>query len=224
MKQHLIDLMPASIRARSQAGLRTSRFIAAASVVLVTTIMVATHSRIRLTGAQQQLTTVKSQAESVFLLEAKAGELSKSLALNRAYIDLYEQVAYPVEVSAVLATVVNALPSSVTLEQIDIDAGTRSAGRSPRARTLSEKKADAPRIMTCEISGFASTDEHIAELVGRLESTPPFQAINLDFTRTRKINDLDAREFRLSFKIDLNMRYDVAWVDDARKEGLADAQ
>jgi len=130
-----------------------------------------------------------------------------------------------VEISAVMATVVNALPASVTLEQIDIDAGTRAGGRSPRARTTSEKKAAAPpRILTCEISGFASSDGHIAELVNRLEATPPFRNVNLDFTRTRKVNDLDAREFRLSFKIDLNGRYEVVCVDDGPKEGFADAQ
>lgn len=221
----MIDLMPAAIRARNQAGLRASRVIAASALAGVITIVLATHSRVRLTGATQQLAAVKSQAEAVFALETKARELSALLEQSRTYIERYEQVAYPVEVGAVLATVVNALPASVTLEQIDVDAGTRTPGRSPRARTSAEKKVEiSPRIMTCEISGFASSDEHITELVGRLESTPPFRSVNLDFTRTRKVNDLDAREFRLSFKIDLNQRYDVAWLDEARQEGLADAQ
>lgn len=214
MKQHLIDLMPASIRARSQAGLRTSRFIAVTSVIMLVTIMVATHSRVRLTSAQNHLAAVKSEAEAVFALEARAAELRQTLEQSRQYINVYERVAYPIEISAVIATVVNALPSSVTLEQVDIDAGSRAPGRSPRARGVAGEKPEAlPRVLTCEISGFAASDQHIAELINRLEGSPPLRNVNLDFTRTRKVNELDAREFRLSFKIDLNARYLIAYAD-----------
>lgn len=211
-RQHSIDLMPASLRARSQAGLRMGQFMAFAVISMTVTIAVATHSKIALSSAQDRLFETAGAAEEVFATEARASELKHDLDAIRNLTRQYEKLALPLGVGDVLATVVNLMPESVSVDEIAFDAGARVLGRSARARTEKDEAAP-PRVLIGEISGFAANDQQIAELVSALEATPPFDHVSMDFSRGRRINDHDAREFRLSFRIDLDARYRVTHVD-----------
>ena len=213
-RQHSIDLMPPALRARSQAGLRMGQFMAFTVICMTVTIAVATHSKIALSTAQDRLFETAGAAEQVFATEARAAELKHELGAIRSLTRQYERLAFPLSVSDVLATVVNLMPESVTVDQIDLDAGARVLGRSARARTDKDEEAP-PRILTGEISGFAANDQQIAELVSALEATPPFEHVSMDFSRGRRVNDHDAREFRLSFRIDLDATYRVSHVESA---------
>jgi hypothetical protein len=55
MTQHSIDLLPPSIRARSRAGLRTGRFIIAATASIMIMMVFAVHSMVALATAQEHL-------------------------------------------------------------------------------------------------------------------------------------------------------------------------
>lgn len=214
MKQHAIDLMPASIRARSLAGQRASRLAFISVVIVIITILTATHSRLDLTLAQQELSSAKAQAKAVVALETEAASVRRALEDTGRYVELYDKVAYPLPIHGVLATLINALPESVTLDQLDLDATAKSVTvKTARSRGTDSKEAPTARMLRCEISGFAATDEHIAQLVSTLEQTPPFRHVNLDFSRTRRVNMHDAREFRLSFKIDLSASYALTTVE-----------
>ena len=219
MTQHAIDLMPASIRARTQAGQRTGRLLLLGVAAVFALVVTATHSIFMLSSAQEQLFTASSQAEEVFGAEARASELKNTLKKTNAFIDLYDRVALPVNVSAVMATVIDCLPESVTLDEFNIDAGARVASRSPRAKGEQSKDETPPRVLRGEVFGFAASDQQIAELVTRLNATEPFREVNLDFSRTRDVSGRDAREFRLSFKIDLDARYDVSYRAVAASDG-----
>lgn len=224
-RQHSIDLMPADIRARSQAGLRMGQFTVFAVISLTLTIVVATHSKIALSTAQDRLFETAGQAEQVFATEARAAELKHELDAIQSFTRMYERLAFPLEIGDVLATVVHMLPESVTLDQIDLDAGARVLGRTARSRSALKENEEPPRVLTGEISGFAANDQEIAELVTTLEATAPFQHVSLDFSRGRRVNEHDAREFRLSFRINLDDAYRVSRAADEDRESteVADA-
>jgi hypothetical protein len=229
MKQHPINLMPASVRARTQAGLRAGRFVAVAAGVLVTLVTVATHSRLAQVRAASALEQTRVEAEEVFAIDATVAELKMGLDRDLHRLGLYRALSFPLPITAVLATAINNLPPSVTLDQIDLTAAARGGGGAgggtvaaatrrgerpiggPAAATAREPRTESrpARTLVVEMVGFAATDEDIAELISRLEQTPPFQGVTLDFTRTRKVNQRDAREFRLSFRVDLNARYEL---------------
>jgi hypothetical protein len=227
-KQHSIDLMPPSIRARSQAGLRMGQFTVFAVVSLTVVIAIATHSKIALSSAQDRLFETAGQAEQVFATEARAAELKHELDAIQSYNRLYERLALPLNIGDVIATVVQSLPSSVTLDQLDLDAGARMLGHSARSRGVEKPGEAPPRVLTGELSGFALNDQHIAELVTALESTPPFEQVSIDFSRGRRVNERDAREFRLSFRINLENTYNVMSAEDTgdasrERQEVADA-
>lgn len=213
--QHSIDLMPAALRARSQAGLRMGQLLAFGVITMTITIAVATHSRIALSTAQDRLFETAGAAEQIFATEARASELKHELEAIRGFTRFYDRLAFPLRVGDILATIIDLMPESITLDQIDLDAGARTLVRSTRARGAEKGEPNTPRTLTAEISGFAADDQQIAELVSALEQTPPFQNVSLDFSRGRRVNDRDAREFRLSFRISLDDRYIVNYGDVA---------
>jgi len=213
MKQHALDLLPAAIRARGQAGLRRGRIIVAGVISVLGLVITTSHSRYMLNAARVALYETQMHANQVVETERTADELRRVLDESNAYIRQYERTAYPLDVGAVIATVVQYLPPSVTLDRIDVDAGQRQMSSGPRAKPRErekDSKPDAPaRVLVCELAGFAASDREIAEFVSRLGSTPPFRNASLDFSRTRDVRGLPAREFRISFNIDLDARYEV---------------
>lgn len=220
--QHSIDLLPDAIRQRSQAGVRMGQFVVVAVASLAALVIASTHSRLLLRSMQQQYQAATTESNQVFATEARAEELRRVLEETKSFTDLYDRVALPLDVSAVAASIINVLPESVTLDQMDLDAVARVTNRSPRSKGVESKEPAPPRVLTGEISGFAASDTHIAELVSKLESMPPFRDVNLDFSRTRRVNEIDAREFRLSFKIDLDTPYvAIDRTADAAKAGEA---
>jgi len=209
MRQHPIDLLPDSIRARGQARTRTGRYITAGILSVVVVVLAATHARLGLARARDELATAREQADLVLNAEAKATELNRMIADDRQYIDQYDRMALPLDLSAVIATVINRMPEGMTLDRIDVDAGARRLVRTSRSKGESDQDQPLPRILTAELSGFAPNDQRIAEFVAELEQARPFRNVSLDFSRTRILRGLSAREFRLSFRIDLDVSYEI---------------
>jgi len=217
MNQHSIDLLPEALRNRSQAGVRTGRYVGAVVLSAVVLVVLATHSRLELERSRGALNLSREQADLVLATEARARELHEMIAELNERVQRYERIAYPFEVTRVLATVINDLPEGMTLDRIDMDAGARRAVRSARSRDK-EVNDTPPRILTIELSGFAPDDDAIARFVSRLEGQTAYRRVSLDFSRTRAVRGILAREFRLSFSLDLDVPYDVVWVDDQAGE------
>lgn len=210
MSQHIVNLLPQPIVERSLAGLRTGRLILVTVMSLLVLMAAITTTRLELRRGRHELAATKTRADHVLEIERKAELLrTRRAALHRALSE-YHQVSFPVNMSEVLGTVINALPPSATLDRIDMHAGARRVTMSPRSRGRDDAadRGVAPRQLMCEISGFAASDEHIAELVDRLAGRAPFQSVGLDFSRTRTVRNRPAREFRISFRIDLDRRYE----------------
>ena len=221
MNQHPIDLLPLAIRDRSQAGVRTGRYVAAAVVSILLLLMATLHARLGLQSARAELVAKRVQADAVLATEGKAVELRHSIEEIETYVDRYREIAVPVPVSHILATAINSMPASMSLDRIDVDAAARTAVRSARTAVLGSDAA-APRVLVVEIAGFAPNDAVIAEYDARLTKTGFCRQVSLDFSRTRSVRGHQAREFRLSFRIDLDAVYEIE-TPDAAKESDSDA-
>ncbi len=212
MNQQPIDLLPRDIREKCQAGLRTGRYVAAVMAgVLVTTIL-ATHARFDDARTQERYAEVKEHADLVIQMEERTVHLQKALDETNEFIELQRKIAFPVDASLLLATLINHLPDGMTLERIDFDANPRRQGRTARNRSRDADQAP-PRLLHGELSGFAISDDSIAELVNRLQKLEPFREISLDFSRTRMVRNVSAREFRISFRVPFDRPYTVEIAD-----------
>lgn len=223
MTQHSIDLLPDLIRARGQASVVVGWYIGAIMAVVVLLGVTATHARFRLSNAREQLDEAEQQASVVIAGEAQAGALRAQVREARQFIDRYEHTALPLTLSQVLATVVNDLPVNVTLDRIDLVAGVRRTSGSARSRGAGDDAGPRPRVLTGELRGFAATDADIAEIVARMESRALYEHVSLDFSRTRVVRERGAREFRISFRIDLDVSYRIAEAPQLQAPGVVDA-
>ena len=223
MRQHPIDLLPDSVRQRLQAGARTGQTVAAFGSVIALLVIVITYGRFHVNRAEREARMTKQQANLVLEMEKRASSLRQSLDEARAYLDLYHKVAPPLDVSAITATIINELPDSVSLDRIDIDLGAHQPVRTSRSRGKSDKIENAPRALTCEIAGFAQSDEQVAQIVDRLSAQPPFEKVSLDFSRTRTVREKTAREFRLSCRVDLEALYQIVSRESSPKDARPSA-
>ncbi len=216
MSQPPIDLLPESIRARSQAAVVAGRYIAALLIASMLLLVPATHSRFQLESAHDRMRAAEEQADLVLTAEAKASQLRDELRETRVFIDRYEHLAMPIPMSRLIATITNELPPSATLDRIDLNAAGRNARSSVRRRGLRDNAESRQRFLIGELSGFAASDRDVADLVERLESLGLCRQVSLDFSRTRNIRGRSAREFRVSFRIDLDRAYEVVDREPAR--------
>ncbi len=223
MTQHSIDLLPDQIRARGRASVVAGWYGGAIMAVVVLLAVTAIHARFRLRHAREQLNEAEQRASLVIAAEAQAGALRAQLRETRQFIERYERTALPLEMSRVLATVVNDLPVNVTLDRIDLVAGVRHTGRSARSRGAGDETGLRPRVLTGELRGFAATDADIAEIVARMESRALYEHVSLDFSRTRVVRERGAREFRISFLIDLDVPYRVVKAPQPQSGEVVDA-
>jgi hypothetical protein len=219
VSQPSINLLPEGVRARQAAGIRAGRMIGGAILSALVVVVLAGHSHVELTRARENLHRAEERAKLVRSAEARAEELVAAVALERRYIEEYRRIALPLEVSSLVATLVNEMPASVTLDRLDLDASPRRPARMPRARTSAETH-ESQRFLVGELAGFALSDEEIALLVRRLSETKPFRDVNLDFSRTRAVRGRTAREFRVSFRVDM----DAAYETQVKSEQLGDEQ
>jgi hypothetical protein len=86
------------------------------------------------------------------------------------------------------------LPESLTLEDISLDIVQTEKGKAISGR----------------LAGFAATDETIASLVSALQTQNPFGFVSMDYSKSRIIRGARAREFRVSFLIDLESDWEVS--------------
>ena len=215
MNQHSIDLLPDDVRAQSQAGVVVGRYIGVAVAVALLLTVAGIHSKVRLNHARGQLDEAERQAALVIGAEAQAGSLRAQLHETRLFIQQYERTALPLKMSQILATVVNELPLSVTLDRIDLVVGVKRSARSARSRGAGKPKAHQARMLTGELRGVAATDDDVAEIVARMEAHALIEHVSLDFSRSRAVRGRGAREFRISFGIDLDIPYRVVEASQA---------
>jgi len=200
----MIDLMPTDIRRRTQAGQRLRRFCAIGVVTVGTLVAFATHSQIRRDGLDESLIVAQARAAQALKLEREAADMSLVRTEIEAYMQAYDRVALPMRMDTLMGRIVEALPASASLEQLLLeyeDARTHQRG---------QRGSDSSgRQIVGGMSGFAISDDDVAGLVQRLEKDVSFEDVRLDYTRSREVRGISAREFQLTFMVDLDGSWEV---------------
>ncbi len=217
MRQHAINLLPTSVQARTAKGAAISRWITLVLCGGVALGALLTWSRFRLAEARDRYDAARVQADIVLQAEKKQEELEQTLRDIDKRVERYALLSHPIELSRVTATIINLMPPSAVLDRIDIQAGARRAVKTARKPTPNAKadQPRPPRVVTGEMTGFAASDTDIIDFVAKLAEQAPLSDVSLDQTRHRVVRDQNAREFRISFKIDLESEYVVALPEEA---------
>lgn len=206
MIRQSINLLPSSVHERTSAGLRTGRYVASilAGVVMLSALTV--HARVLRGGLRESLATAQAKHDEVIRMERRIAHIrSESAELDRA-LARYRAIAQPIEFAGVIATIANRLPEGAAIDRIDVEATSRRTARSARtAAAPAGATASAPaRPARIEISGLAQDDRAVAGFVAELQALEFTETVTLDFSRTRLVRGIPARDFRVTIRIDLD--------------------
>jgi cell division protein FtsB len=188
-----MNLLPDQYVQRSNNRIRSSRVAIIIIVTLVAIVAIATHSRIAINNATEQLVVAQARANGAIEVESDASTLVLQKEELEKFVKKYNEIVLPFAMGELVATITNALPENITVEELSLDV-LESKGR---------------KIIAGHISGFGSSDESITEVVSNFQSTSPFQNVTMDFSRSRIVRGLRARGFRMSFSIDLSDKWEV---------------
>ena len=204
MSGTMLDLMPDGIRRRTQAGQRLRRFMAVGIVAIGAIIAFATHSQIRRDHLEESLVVARARAAQALKLEREAADMGILREEIESYMVAYEQVALPMRMDALMGRIVAALPESATVDHLLLeyeDSRTNHRGR--------KAAMDGPRRIVGGVPGFAISDDDVAGLVQRMEKDVSFEDIRLDYTRSREVRGVSAREFQLTFTVNLEGIWEI---------------
>jgi len=188
-----MNLLPENYIQRSKNRIRSSRVAIIIIISLGSVVAVATHSRIAINNATEQFIIAQARANGAIEVEADASTLVEQKKELESFVKKYKETELPFAIGDLVATITNALPTNITVEELALDI----------------LETDGSRIVSGHISGFGSSDESIAAVVSNFQTKPPFQSVTMDFSRSRTVRGLRARGFRMSFTIDLSNNWEV---------------
>lgn len=150
------------------------------------------------------------QLETIKKLEAQREAMLRKASLTSTLMD-------PVQKSNVLAELINHMPLTVSLTDVELDTEVvrpRRAAPSAldRQRAKSRKKDEdaAPpppptRRVDLEVTGIAPSDLDVSTYMVSLQTHPLFEEVELLETRQQRVDDLPVRQFRIRLSVDPEM-------------------
>ncbi len=204
MKQHQFNLITPRMLDRARAGRRTRKILGTCVVLVAGMLLTATHARLQLEQARTRHETTTILADQALALERSLADVDARMHDVHSFMTEYREVAIPLDATRLIATLTRSLPPSITLVELELnyDDGTNS-------RRHVEGDERGPRRMVGEIAGIASSDADIATLVQLIGSRDPFTEVNIDYSRSRTVRERVARDFRLSFIVDMDHAFEV---------------
>jgi Tfp pilus assembly protein PilN len=189
-----MNLLPDQYIERSRNKARSNRVAIAIICTLCAVAAIATHSRLSMNSSVERLVVTQSRANNALELEVDATELELKKDRLESFIQRYNTERTIFGMGDIVSTITNMLPDSVTLEDLSLDIVETENGRGISGR----------------LAGIASTDESIASLVSLLQFNEPFGSVSMDYSKSRTVLEKQAREFRISFLIDLDSKWEVS--------------
>jgi len=116
-----MNLLPERYIERSLNSARSSRVAIAIIVTLVVIAAVATHSRLAMNAAVDQLVVSQSRANSALKLEVDATTLQVRKTKLANFIERYDNSTNVFPMGNLVATIANMIPESMTLEEMSLD-------------------------------------------------------------------------------------------------------
>jgi len=136
--------------------------------------------------------------------------LLDEIATSEKAVTRYYSLAWPIRVTEVIEAIGAALPRSVTL-------GSLTA--TPRTKTRHDQSSGSEKTvesyLVVELEGITRDRQAVATLVDGLERNPLFETVSLDYTRTVRVDHLEARTFRLSCEVNLLSKYSFTSAEEA---------
>jgi len=211
----LVDLMPESSKRRLGQSRLIRRWILLYSATVIVIALGAFAVSVVESRERREVEALRVRVDFDAEQRAQAQEIRARIESLTGAINRYRRLAWPVDVSEVIAVIGDLAPESVCFDSLAViprEKRVRAPKRGDKRGEDSEKKR-LSRTLMIEITGVAPDDFHMANFIGGLEGHPLFEHIAVDYARETTLRGADAREFGLTCEIDFNRRYEFASAD-----------
>lgn len=141
---------------------------------------------------------------------------------------IVQQLVERVPRSIILAEMINHMPGTLSLLELNLETKILKPGARPRDAierdrlTRGEQDQEesgevtiAPREITIEVVGVAPDDNAVSEFMENLSINPLFIGVGLEYTERYTIEGNDMRRFRIVMQLNMDMSFDRDDADDA---------
>lgn len=194
-QQHPINLLPEHLVASNHAATICKRYIIACAVVIAMFVISIAHAQLSIVRAKNDLELARNQANDALAIRNRAGQQSAELSTLNDILLSQSNEAFNLQTTLILASLISDMPESVTLDDLVLSTNQAEHG----SRTLQAK-----------LRGFAATDADVSQFAVNLEASAFCNNINLDYTTSRIVRSRPARDFQISFHINLDAARDFA--------------
>jgi Tfp pilus assembly protein PilN len=159
-----------------------------------------------LQARQDELAAANQQTTEMVRLQQEYTRLSHQSQIQ-------ERLCLPVAYTQVIAALSKLMPASLTMTRLAMTSESPGPTVAPRKSGTASAKSTAPpapqpaRSMMLEVTGFSPTDMDVANFVGRLSDYPLFANVKMRYSRTHRVDEAPARQFRIELEVPLDRRY-----------------
>jgi len=211
MKLFLVNLMPKDIGERVRSHGEKRRMGLLVALLLLSLLGVSLHSWDQARRARAVRDASVISRERIDGLEDELGHLELERQALASFMSTYRGVALPMEMSDILATVVNRLPERATLTDLAARVAERAAPPPAGAAALpgAPPMAALPprRVLELRIRGFAATNLEVSAFERALAATPPLTTVRLGENRSMDTPDGNFQEFVITAEVELDREY-----------------
>lgn len=208
------SFLPEDYLARKMA--RRSNIVCVSLFAIVLTGVMATYF-----VKQRQLGVAADENAKVNAqVDAEAGKIDQATKLQKQHQEMILRGAItsalvdPVDKSNVLAELINHMPASLSLTELELDtevvrkkAPPKSALDKAAAAKRKKLQDDTPKIEIPEtqvvltMTGIAPTDVEVSEYMSKLSNHELFDNVNLVFAEQHKLLDTELRKFKIELAL-----------------------
>jgi len=204
-----IDLMPQSCRAKLGRRRQIQFWVAmygcaAALLVIGHTFFELSKAEVRRESAQiaGKVALDDEQRVRAKALRAEIERIERALDRNM-------RIAWPIDISDVIASIGALAPDSVYLTKIAL-VPRQERGRTTRRAGDDDGPEPLPRTrLQIECAGVAPDDHAMARFVAGLEDHPLFERLAVEHVRPSTMNDRQVKEFGFTCEIDFYNRFRI---------------
>lgn len=217
MSCNQINFLPPSFmkeRARQLRIVRESMLVAIVAALIIVWYVVAQG---RVANLESIVASRQADVQAVTREINDMATLGKERDALLHQLKLERELSQPVNLSMVMASIAQAMPSSMAMTDLSMQTPvpqppTKEKAKSDKGQSKSKNAArvDPPApVMQVGMVGIAASDLDVADFIGKLTQNPLFSRVQLSYTRAIEVKqkNIAGREFRIEIEIKLDRLY-----------------
>ncbi len=216
MTSSTFNLLPKITRARVAAETASRRLFIAAGVMFVLAVALIVFGGWIERRFADVLAKANEAGAPVVELETEIRTLEQERLAIAMSLDVQRALGVSIPASSLMSAIAHALPAGSVLDRVEFEYANVQ-GTARKSRRVQKDTVD-PRALLGEIAGIASSESQVGVIIDALEALAPLSRVNLESSKSLEFHGKNAREFRITFRVELEKRWKLPAIVVAKHE------